>query len=116
MNAKKLEERVTDILNEYIIRGSERMLDLTDPERREISNLVRSSPDVTNFDTAREKVVRNFLGTLFKTKQHTTRKTTQTRKKKHRRYANYYTKFIALERKHYLCLVCSWNMYERQRV
>ena len=87
---------MTDILNEYIIRGSERMLDLTDPERREISNLVRSSPDVTNFDTAREKVVRNFLGTVFKTKQHTTRKTTQTPKKKHRRYANYYTKFIAM--------------------
>ena len=59
LNAKKLEERVTDILNEYIIRGSERMLDLTDPERREISNLVRSSPDLTNFDTAREKVVCN---------------------------------------------------------
>lgn len=58
LNAKKLEERVTDILNEYIIRGSERMLDLTDPERREVSNLVRSSPDITNFDRAREKVVR----------------------------------------------------------
>ena len=61
LNSKKLEERVTDMLNEYIIRGSERMLDLTDPERREISNLVRSSPGLSNFDIARDKVIRQLL-------------------------------------------------------
>lgn len=57
---RALEERATDMLNEYIIRGSERMIPLEDRERREIGNLVKS-PSLNTFDLAQEKVIERML-------------------------------------------------------
>eukprot|EP00939_MAST-03C_sp_MAST-3C-sp1_P003237 g3237.t1 len=55
------EERTTELLNEYIIRGAERMIALTDPERREIANIVRGKPTTRTFDGPFEIVLARTL-------------------------------------------------------